>query len=128
MGQAEMKNLTSQGFRCILLKTSGAFHSPYMKAAEAEFAKAIKSTSFKSTSKCVYSSSSGKPYKNVSEELSHQMTSQVKFVDTIKNMYQSGARVFVEFGPRNSLSKMISKIAPDAYTVAINANNKEDSE
>ena len=47
---------------------------------------------------------------NVSTILSQHMTSKVQWVKQIKAMYDDGARVFVEFGPGKTLTKLVSQI------------------
>ena len=70
---------------------------------------------------------------SVREILSRHITSSVRFVEQIENMYAQGARVFVEFGPRNTLTKLTEQILkhhndPDVRTVAVNSTSKKCSD
>ena len=48
-----------------------------------------------------------KDFREVREQLTRQMTSSVRWIDTMANLYQAGARTFLELGPKGVLSKMV---------------------
>lgn len=99
--------------RALPLKVGGAFHSPLMEPARVELMEAIKAT--------VISAPGCPVYQNVStvgetdpvtikKNLIAQLTSPVKWTQSVQNMIADGAREFVELGPGNVLQGLISKI------------------
>lgn len=99
--------------RALKLAVSGAFHSPFMKPAENELAEAIKATTF-SAPKCpVYQNVSTKAETDpevIKSNLLRQLTSPVKWTQSVKNMIADGATSFTEVGPGAVLQGMIKKI------------------
>jgi len=131
--QAESARLKAEGYRVIPLACDGAFHSPHMEAAEKSFGQVLSQTS-------VTSSPSPKFFSNVTgnqatgsavkQNLSKHMTSSVQFLSQVKNMHKAGAKVFVEFGPKQVLSKLVEEIlkGEDVISVAVNASSSKDSD
>ncbi len=99
--------------RALKLAVSGAFHSPFMKPAENELAEAIKATTF-SAPKCpVYQNVSTKAETDpevIKSNLLRQLTSPVKWTQSVQNMIADGATSFTEVGPGAVLQGMIKKI------------------
>lgn len=96
--------------RAMPLPVSGAFHSPLMAEAAAELAKALAKADFSDPKIPVCQNASGqlvKDFREVREQLTRQMTSSVRWIDTMANLYQAGARTFLELGPKGVLSKMV---------------------
>lgn len=102
--------------RALKLKVGGGFHSPCMEPARAELAKAIEDTLF-STPRCpVYQNVDAKPHTDPAEIkalLIKQLTSPVRWTETIRNMIADGATEFVELGPGKVLQGLVSKISRD---------------
>lgn len=102
--------------RALVLKVGGAFHSPLMQPAKDELEAAIKATEIH-TPKCpVYQNVDAKPHTNPAEikaNLVAQLTSSVRWTQTIKNMVADGATDFTECGPGAVLQGLIKKIAGD---------------
>jgi len=99
--------------RCLPLNVGGAFHSPLMEPARVELAKAIEETKFCKAANPVYQNVTGLPETDpdkIKENLLLQLTSPVKWVDTIKNMHKDGADEFMEFGPGTVLTGLLKKI------------------
>lgn len=111
--------------RAIPLAVSGAFHSPYMAEASKELAGVINKYDFANPRFPIYCNVSGTPARRgdeVKDLLLRQMTSPVRWIDTIRNQHSSGFSRFVECSPKNILGKMVEQIlAPVAeagsYTV-----------
>jgi [acyl-carrier-protein] S-malonyltransferase len=105
--------------RAIKLAVGGAFHSPLMEPARLELETAIKSTTFH-TPKCpVYQNVNGKPSIEplvIKTNLVSQLTSPVRWTQSVLNMIADGATSFVEVGPGCVLSGLIKKINKDAVT------------
>lgn len=99
--------------RALPLKVGGAFHSPLMQPAKVELQEAIEGTNF-STPKCpVYQNVDAKPHTNPAEikaNLIAQLTSSVRWTESVKNMIADGADDFTECGPGKALQGMIARI------------------
>lgn len=108
--------------RALPLKVGGAFHSPLMEPARLELAAAIEATEFNTPLCPVYQNVSGKPNTDpakIRENLIAQLTSPVRWTQTIQNMVADGATHFTEVGPGTVLQGLVKKIAPG--TEAVNA-------
>lgn len=100
--------------RTLPLQVSGAFHSPMMEPARAELAQAIEKAAFNVPICPVYQNVTAKPTTSPEEikaNLLAQLTSPVKWTQTIINMEKDGAGHFIETGPGKVLQGLISKTA-----------------
>ena len=99
--------------RALPLKVGGAFHSPLMQPAKDELQAAIEATEI-STPKCpVYQNVDAKPHTDPAEikaNLIAQLTSSVRWAQSVENMIADGADDFTECGPGKALQGMIAKI------------------
>lgn len=109
--------------RAIPLAVSGAFHSPLMAEPARELEKALRKAGLRApTVAPVYCNVTGAAASDPDAALElvcRQMTSQVRWIDTIAALWGAGARTFVELGPKNVLTKLLSanlKDADDTYT------------
>lgn len=109
--------LTEKGAkRAIKLAVSGAFHSPFMEPARAELAKAIEETSFNAPVCPVYQNVTAKAETDpatIKKNLVAQLTSSVRWTQTMQNMIAAGASEFVEVGPGKVLQGLIRKTSRD---------------
>ncbi len=99
--------------RALPLKVGGAFHSPLMDPAKVELEAAIKATTFHNPKCPVYQNVDAKPHTNPEEikaNLVAQLTSSVRWTQTVQNMVADGATEFVECGPGAVLQGLIKKI------------------
>lgn len=120
-----MEKLKAAGAKRVLpLKVGGAFHSPLMEPARLELETAIDKTPFQTPICPIYQNVSALPSTDpmqIKQNLIDQLTSPVRWTQTIKNMINDGAKEFIEVGPGNVLQGLIKKISPDinAYTATI---------
>ncbi|MDN3682229.1 beta-ketoacyl synthase N-terminal-like domain-containing protein [Vibrio tapetis subsp. quintayensis] len=134
--QQAAKALTEQGFKAIPLPVSGAFHTPLVAHAQKPFAAAIDKASFTKSALPLYSNATGDVYpqdgKAIKKAFKQHMLQSVRFSEQLEAMYQAGARVFVEFGPKNILQKLVEKTLTDKSeelcTISINPSPKGDSD
>jgi [acyl-carrier-protein] S-malonyltransferase len=108
--------------RALPLQVGGAFHSPLMESAREELAKAIENTVFATPICPVYQNVNAKPYTDkelIKANLIAQLTSPVRWTQTVRNMVADGATLFIESGPGNVLQGLVKKIAPQVETAAI---------
>jgi [acyl-carrier-protein] S-malonyltransferase len=107
--------------RAIKLAVNGAFHSPLMEPARLELEKAISNTQFRKPDCPVYQNVDAKPSvdpETIKSNLILQLTSPVKWTQSILNMINDGATSFVETGPGNVLQGLIKKVNKDIQTEA----------
>lgn len=99
--------------RALRLAVGGAFHSPLMEPARLELAQAIEKTNIKAPFCPVYQNVDAKPHVNPSEikdNLLKQLTSPVRWTQSVRNMIADGMTDFVECGPGTVLTGLIGKI------------------
>lgn len=104
--------------RALKLQVGGAFHSPLMQPAAEELREAILATEFHEPICPIYQNTNAYPQTDpeaIRENLLSQLTSPVRWTQTIKNMIVDGATEFYEFGPGDVLKGLIRKINPDVF-------------
>ncbi len=105
--------LTEKGARRALkLSVSGAFHSPFMEPARAELAQAIEETTFSRPTCPIYQNVSAKAETDpsvIKKNLVSQLTSSVRWTQSVQAMIADGATEFVELGPGKVLQGLILK-------------------
>jgi len=107
--------------RIVPLAVSGAFHSPCMEPARLELEEAIRAARISSPVCPVYQNVSAMPVTEpglIMSNLIAQLTSPVRWTQTIERMIADGATSFTEAGPGNVLQGLIKKINKDAVTAA----------
>lgn len=106
--------------RALVLQVGGAFHSPLMEPARLELAAGIEATTFKTPVCPVYQNVTALPSTDpdtIKKNLLAQLTSPVKWTQTVKNMVADGAGYFMEIGPGTVLQGLIKKIAGTEVTI-----------
>ena len=102
--------------RALKLPVSGAFHSPLMQPAAERLQKAIMDTSFYTPIFPIYQNVSARAEKNkhiIQKQLLEQLTSPVRWTQSVQQMVADGATMFYEFGPGDVLKGLIRKINSD---------------
>ena len=102
--------------RALKLKVGGAFHSPLMEPARAELAAAIETTAFNKPICPIYQNVTTKAETcpdSIKANLIAQLTSPVRWTQSIQNMIADGATHFTELGPGAVLQGLIKKISKD---------------
>ena len=114
--------------RALVLPVGGAFHSPLMENAKRELENAINETTFSDPICPIYQNVSGLPYSSefeIKENLISQLTSPVKWTQSINKMVQDGAKEFIEVGPGRVLQGLVRKINGDINSSSLNLENVE---
>jgi [acyl-carrier-protein] S-malonyltransferase len=99
--------------RALKLQVGGAFHSPLMEPAREELAKAIMATNFNDAKVPIYQNVDAMPHRianEIRENLVKQLTSAVRWSDSVVKMHEDGADEFVEVGPGQVLTGLVGKI------------------
>lgn len=113
------KMLAAGAKRAMKLKVGGAFHSPLMEPARVELAEAIENTEFMQPRCPIYQNVDAKPHADPAEikaNLIKQLTSPVRWTQSVKQMIADGATEFVELGPGKVLQGLIRKIDRNVET------------
>ena len=99
--------------RALPLNVGGAFHSPLMQPAKEELQKAIEQTEVKAPKCPVYQNVDALPHtgpEEIKANLIAQLTSSVRWTESVKHMIADGADDFTECGPGKALQGMIGRI------------------
>lgn len=100
--------------RALVLPVGGAFHSPLMEPAREELQAAIETTEFKTPNCPIYQNVDAKPTTDaatIKTNLIAQLTSPVRWTQTMLNMIADGVDSFVEVGGTGKVLRgMIRKV------------------
>ena len=110
------------GRRIIPLAVSIAAHSPLMANVVEEYRAAVDATPFQIPEMPVVANISARPLLTVAEirdEMAGQLTWPVRWTASIQWMVEQGVTRFVEVGPKDVLSKLVRRIAPDTEAISI---------
>jgi [acyl-carrier-protein] S-malonyltransferase len=104
------------------LVVSGAFHSPLMQSAKDLLLNVLNETPIYDAKFPVYANVTSKPVinnKEIKNLLYEQVTSPVRWEETIKNMISDGIGEFYEIGPGKVLQGLVKRINPDVKIFGI---------
>ena len=105
--------------RALKLPVGGAFHSPLMQPAAQHLEKAIMKTIFRAPMCPVYQNVSAKGETDpatIQHLVLAQLTSPVRWTQSVQQMIADGATAFYEFGPGDVLKGLIRKINSEVTT------------
>ena len=108
--------------RVIPLAVSMASHSPLMAGAAREFAVAVAAASWRDATVPVVANVTARPIRTVPEikaELVAQLTSPVRWTDSVEYMAAQGVTEFLEIGPKDVLAGLIRRIAEGVTVTSI---------
>lgn len=100
--------------RAIPLTVAGAFHSPLMTPAAEKLRQALDQTTFSPTSCPVLANVDAQPYESadqIPDKLIRQLTSPVRWQQTVEILLEDGFERFVEIGPGRVLTGLVKKTA-----------------
>jgi [acyl-carrier-protein] S-malonyltransferase len=109
--------------RTVLLKVSGAFHSPLVARAADRLRPALERVRFRDPVAPFMSTVTAKiePAQRMATLLVEQLTAPVKFTQAARGLVEEGVRVFVEVGPSSVLSGLLKRI--DRTVKAVSVSN-----
>jgi [acyl-carrier-protein] S-malonyltransferase len=111
--------------RALKLTVSGAFHSPLMAPAEPALADAIADAELQDPNFPIYSNVTAQPSTSAAtakDTLLRQLTAPVQWVESVRHMAATYPHaLYVELGPGNVLSGLVSRIVPGAATIHVGA-------
>ena len=108
--------------RAIPLTVSGAFHSPLMQPAADGLKQVLAEVEFKDPVCPVITNTGAAPLTRAAEiktELLLQLTSSVRWQDSVAYMLSQGVDTFIDIGPGKVLSGLIKKTVADVATINI---------
>ena len=114
--------LSNEGAKVIILPVGGGFHSSYMDPAKKELEVAINKTKFLNPNCSIYQNydaNSELSVEKIKEKLILQLTSPVKWTQTVQNMINDGILEFYECGPGRVLQGLVKKINREVTTSSI---------
>lgn len=116
-----LADVTANGGRAVPLKVSGGFHSPFMESASIHLGQVLESMDAAAPALPVYANCTAEPYgaDNAKALLAKQVSSPVRWQQTVENMLAAGVTTFVEVGAGKTLCGLIKKIdrAATVYNV-----------
>jgi [acyl-carrier-protein] S-malonyltransferase len=104
------------------LVVSGAFHSPLMGSAKEGLRAALEKTAIQDARIPVYANVTAEPVTRATEIralLYQQLSSPVRWEESVRNMVRDGASRFVEIGPGKVLQGLVKRIDPAAETAGV---------
>jgi len=120
-----MELLKERGAKLVKeLVVSGAFHSPRMQSAKDGLKAALGAVEIRDAEIPVYANVTAKPVQNAGEirtMLFEQVTSPVRWDETITRMSADGASTFTEVGPGKVLQGLVKRISPGAAVGGIDS-------
>jgi len=115
------------GYQAVKLSVSHAFHSKIVAPASEPLRKVIQRMHIHPPKLPIAANVTGDLYPNTVEEITdllcQQIASPVQFIRGINTLYNHGARIFVEVGPKRVLSTLALEILKDKNDVYIFSTN-----
>ncbi|NBI31015.1 ACP S-malonyltransferase [Chengkuizengella marina] len=112
------------------LKVSGPFHHQLMTKASEQFHDHLKSYSFQKYKIPVVSNVTGLPHVEDIDELKLNLVSQmikpVRWVESMKYIFNKGVTTTIELGPRTVLKNLIKRIEPTINSFSFDKGNDRD--
>lgn len=108
--------------RALPLAVSGAFHSPLMEPASVELGKAIEETRIVEPICPIYQNVSAQAVtdpQTIKKNLLAQLTSPVRWTQSVRNMLADGADYFMEIGPGTVLQGLVKRISAGTEGITI---------
>lgn len=107
--------------RVLPINVGGPFHSTYMAAAAADFASLCQEVEITAPRIPVVCNTNAAPTTDPAElrhELMIQITSPVRWSESVRRLAQMGCSQFVELGPGRVLGSLVRRTIPEAETFA----------
>ena len=108
--------------RALPLAVSGAFHSPLMEPARVELGKAIEETKIVTPICPIYQNVTAQAVtdpQTIKKNLLAQLTSPVRWTQSVRNMLADGADYFMEIGPGTVLQGLVKRISAGTEGITI---------
>ncbi|HSM77053.1 MAG TPA: beta-ketoacyl synthase N-terminal-like domain-containing protein, partial [Bryobacteraceae bacterium] len=127
--KAALKTLEGARLAAKLIPVACAFHSPLMQPARDRLASVLKDQNFQAPEAEVFSNATAQPYPRNPEEiralLAGHLVQPVRFVEEVEAMYERGARIFVEVGPRGVLTGLCQQILAGKHATLLRLDSEK---
>lgn len=120
--EAAVKLKKAGARRVLPLTVSGPFHSSMLLEAGKKLEKELEKVAFSKLKIPYMTNVTAQPVTDIKETkglLAKQISSSVRWQQSIENMIKDGVNIFVEIGPGKTLTGFMRKIAPDIKTYNI---------
>ncbi len=121
--QRATERLQQAGARRIIpLNVSAAFHTPLVAAAGSHLRGALDAVDWKQPAVPVVANLTAEPYADASgipATLQEQLSSPVRWADSVRKLAELGCGVFLEVGPKRALTGMMKELVPGALAAAV---------
>jgi [acyl-carrier-protein] S-malonyltransferase len=107
--------------RAITLKVSGGFHSPFMEAAGTKLEAALDEVTFSEPTFSVFANATAALTQDPRTTLASQLTSPVRFSESLVNMHSAGVDTFVHVGPGDVTAGLAKRSVPDANVMVVSS-------
>ncbi|RJV00485.1 MAG: acyltransferase domain-containing protein [Candidatus Poseidoniales archaeon] len=127
-----MSRFEAEGFQCVALATSHAFHSRIVAPANEPLRRFLEGLDIRWPKIPITSNVDGGWYPMddggdskaaILSKLAPQMASSVEWTSQINSMYDAGARLFLEVGPKRALTVFASQILEGKQALPIMTNH-----
>ncbi|MDR1161984.1 MAG: acyltransferase domain-containing protein, partial [Tannerellaceae bacterium] len=122
-----IQKVTEKGIACKEINVACAFHSPLLARSNGLYAQVLQRISFNEPIIPVWSNTTAEVYpataEEIKERLAEHLVKPVLFSKQLENMYNAGARIFVETGPGRVLTGLAQHTLGDDI-IAIQTENK----
>jgi [acyl-carrier-protein] S-malonyltransferase len=108
--------------RVVALNVAAAFHTPLMEPAGAALRSTLDILEWRPPSVPVVANLTAVPYEDASAipaALERQLSSPVRWADSVRRLSSSGCDTFWEVGPKRALTGMMKELAGDASSKAV---------
>ncbi len=121
--ETTIAKLTKAGIEVSEIPVAAAFHSSFVKPAQRALTDLINATKWQQGAIPVYSNTTAKPHvaevRKTKRQMADHLVRPVEFVAEIEAMYEDGARIFLEIGPKSVLTRLTGKILEGRSHAAI---------
>lgn len=107
------KLVNERGARSVLLEVSGPFHTSAVAGAAPELRKALDAADVTTPRVPVISNVTARPYRSpeeIKELLTAQLTSRVRWRESLEHLHSRGARTFEDFGPGRVVAGLAQRV------------------
>jgi acyl transferase domain-containing protein len=126
---AAVRTLSAAGLPARRIPVACAFHSPLVEGAGRAMAEILERTDIHTPSIPVFSNTLAAAYPSepvqIRKILSQHITAPVQFAEQLEAMFQDGARIFVEIGPRTVLSNLTREALASHRPLILSMDSQE---
>ena len=120
---AAIESLAARGIDSTAIPVSAAFHSPFMRPAQAPLVRFFDEIHWAVPRIPVYANTTSAPHDSnpahIRALLGRHLTEPVDFMGMIEAMYATGARIFLEVGPKSVLTTLVRRILGEREHCAV---------